>query len=93
MLVCVRREVDPFRPPLTFLLDYLLREFKDGKGRSYSSLNTIRSAISAVVTIDGNSAGRHLLVSRFMKAVFQMKPSFSRCHTTWDSELLLTYII
>ena len=55
--VCIRREVDPFRPPLTFLL-----EFQDGKGRGYSSLNTIRSAFSAMATIDGEPAGRHPLL-------------------------------
>ena len=27
-----------------------------------------------------------------MKAVFQLRPSFSSCRSTWDPELLLTYI-
>ena len=70
MSVCIRQEVDPFRPTLTFRLDYLLREFKDVKGQCYSSLNTIRSAISAVATIGGKPAGRHTLVSSFIKVVF-----------------------
>ena len=76
MPVCLSREVDPFRPSVSFLLDFLLQEFNKGKGRSYSTINSIRSAISAVAIVDGKPAGQHPLVCRFMKAVFQERPTF-----------------
>lgn len=73
-------------------LEYLLSEFKK-EGRSYSTMNTIRSAISAIANISEHPAGQHPLVSRFMKAIFQDRPSFPRCHTTWDPQLVLNYLM
>lgn len=55
-------------------------------------MNTIRSAISTVALIDGQPAGQHLLVRRFMKAVFQEKPSLARLQSTWDPDLILDYL-
>lgn len=92
MLFCIGRKIGPFQPPIGHLLEYLLQEFKKEKGRSYSSMNLIRSAISAIATIDNVPAGRHPLVCRFMKAVFQLRPSLSRSRITWDPDLVLTYI-
>lgn len=92
MSFCIRRKVDPFQPSIAFLLDFLFLEFKKAKGRGYSSMNTIRSAISAVATIDGTPAGQHPLVRRFMKAVFQERPSFPRLHSTWDPDVVLRHI-
>lgn len=92
MHFCLRRETDPFQPPVGFFLDYLLNEFNRGVGRGYSSMNTIRSSISAIASIDGVPAGRHPLVCRFMRAVFQLRPSLSRSRITWDPALVLTHI-
>ena len=55
-------------------------------------MNTIRSAISSISYIDDKPAGKHPLVSRLMRAVFQQRPSFSRCQSTWDPDLILNYI-
>ena len=92
MSFCIGRKIGPFQPPIGLLLEYLLQEFKKEKGRSYSSMNLLRSAISAIATIDNVPAGRHPLVCRFMKAVFQLRPSLSRSRITWDPDLVLTYI-
>ena len=77
---------------MSVLLDYLLLQFNSKTGRGYSSMNTIRSAISAIATIDGHPAGQHPLVSRFMKAVFLERPSLPRSRTTWDPQLVLDYL-
>ena len=90
--VCLRREIDPFLPPVNFLLDFLLSEFQRVPARSYSTMNTIRSALSTIARLDGQPAGQHPLVIRFMRAVFQERPAFSRCHFTWDPKLVLTYL-
>ena len=55
-------------------------------------MNTLRSAISAIANIDDKPTGKHPLISRFLKAVFQEKPPLSRSLTTWDPELMFTYI-
>lgn len=56
-------------------------------------MNSLRSAISAIATIDGKIAGEHLLVSRFMKAVFNLKPALPRYNITWDPQIVLNYIV
>ena len=89
---CVSREADPFQPSLNFLLEFLLHEFRKETGRSYSTMNTIRSAISSVASINDKPAGQHPLVKRFMKAVFQLRPALPRHHCTWDPELVLHHI-
>ena len=92
LLFCLGREIDPIQPPVSVLLDYLLLQFNSKTGRGYSSMNTIRSAISAIATIDGHPAGQHPLVSRFMKADFLERPSLPRSRTTWDPQLVLDYL-
>ena len=90
---CVHGGFNPFQPSIKILLDFLYKEFKSGKGRQYSSMNSLRSAISAIATIDGKIAGEHLLVSRFMKAVFNLKPALPRYNITWDPQIVLNYIV
>ena len=92
MSFCFGREADPFSPPLSVLLDFLLLEFRRDIGRIYSTMTMICSAISAVVYVNGQPAGQHPLVIRFMRGVFQERPSLSRCRITWDPELVLDYI-
>ena len=53
---------------------------------------TMRSAISVIARIDGRPAGQHPLICRFLKSVFQERPSFSQCHRTQDSDVMLTHI-
>jgi hypothetical protein len=55
-------------------------------------MNTVRSALSTVVTINGTPAGQHDLVKRFMKSVFQEKPALPRYQTTWDPDIVLSFI-
>lgn len=92
MSVCLEGQVDPFQPPLPFLLDYLLSEFNRIPERSYGCLNTTRSAISTIAYIDHLPAGQHPLVCRFMKAIFQVRPSLSRSRITWDPDMVLSHI-
>ena len=92
MLFCGERETDPFYPSIGVLLDFLLSEFRKGQGRSYSSMNTIRSALSAIASVQGQPAGQHLLVIRFLKGVFLERPSLSRCRATWDPDLIFRHL-
>ena len=63
------------------------------KGNSYSSVNTLRSAISAILApIDGTPAGSHPLIKRFMSGVFNIRPSLPRYSYTWDVNIVLRYI-
>ena len=66
---CQQRNRDPTFGPIEDVVNFLSESF--GKGSQYRSLNSYRSAISAVHgKIDGYSVGQHPLVSRLLKGAF-----------------------
>ena len=61
------------------------------KGLSYTTINTARSAISAItLSEDKNTIGCHPLVSRFMKGTYKSSPRTPRYQSTWDVQPVLT---
>ena len=72
-------------------VNFLAIFYDEGKG--YSALNTARSALSTVFTLQNNQTfGIHPLVTRFMKGVFETRPSLPRYSETWDVNVVLDYI-
>ena len=71
---CITRETDPAEAPSAEVfefLNHLLRE----RGLAYRTINCYRSAISSFhASIDGSNVGKHPLVSRFLKSVFNLRP-------------------
>lgn len=60
---------------------------------SYSTLNSVRSALSTIITLPGNiSVGNHPLITRFLKGVFQTRPSLPRYTSIWDVGVVLTFL-
>ncbi|MES9884832.1 MAG: hypothetical protein ABW185_28635 [Sedimenticola sp.] len=73
------------------MLDFLTHLFQRGCG--YSAINTARSALSATgLIIDGFAVGAHPLVVRYMKGVFNLRPTKPKYSTTWDVSKVLLYI-
>ena len=63
------------------------------QGIGYSGLNTARSALSTIVVLSNNASfGTHPLVCRFMKGVFEMRPSLPRYKDIWDVSTVLEYL-
>ncbi|XP_068739614.1 uncharacterized protein [Montipora capricornis] len=88
---CRGRETNPYDPPIGTVLDFLVT--LHDKGLKYSTLNTARSAISAVILPTNNhTIGTHPLVSRFMRGIYKANPPASRYHTTWNVQTVLTYL-
>ena len=72
-------------------MNYLAELYNTGIG--YSALNTARSALSSYVILpDGSLFGTHPLVRRFMKGVFENRPSLPRYSATWDIAVVLKYL-
>jgi len=72
-------------------IDFLASLYEEGLG--YSSINTARSALSSVLTLPGNvTFGNHPLVSRFLKGVFELKPSLPRYNHIWDISVVLEHL-
>lgn len=89
---CVERSLKPNEPSVSEILDFLLHLYDNGDG--YSALNTARSAVSAIqVSTEGQTIGSHPLVCRFMRGVFNTRPSLPRYAETWDANMLLDYLI
>ena len=85
-----------FHPPVELVLEFLLLEFRsgklDGSSRSFRSMGVIRSALSAVATIDGVPVGQHRFVRQFMKAVFNERPALPRYKSIWDPDIVLGFL-
>ena len=62
------------------------------RGLSYSAINTARSALSAVVSIDNTPIGQHRLVTRFLKSVFEQRPALPKNVVVWDASQVLNYL-
>ena len=88
---CCKQQIDPIRATLTMVVDFLTDLYE--QGQQYSSLNTARSALSSVIALSGEvPIGRHPLVCRFLKGVFQERPALPRYVDTWDVGLVLNYV-
>ena len=62
------------------------------RGLKYSTLNTARSAISAVILPTNNhTIGTHPLVSRFMRGIYKSNPPTPRYHTR-NVQTVLTHL-
>lgn len=88
---CRGRETNPYDPPIGTVLDVLVT--LHDKGLKYSTLNTAKSAISAVILPTNNhTIGTHPPVSRFMRGSYKSNPPTPRYHTTWKVQTVLTYL-
>ena len=91
IVFCSTRKSDPYNPPLTAVLDFLVS--LHDKGLSYTTINTARSAISAItIPVNNMTIGNLPLISRFMKGVYKGSPPTPRYQSTWDVQPVLTYI-
>ena len=62
-------------------------------GRSYSTVNTYRSAISATIhSVTGRDLGSNHVVGRFMKGIYVAKPPLPRHTATWDVSKVTDYL-
>lgn len=70
------------------LIRYLTVLFNRGLG--YSAINTARSAVSTLSSMLGKEQiGNDIVVTRFMRGVFNSRPALPRYSFTWDPDLVL----
>ena len=88
---CCERGIDPISTSLNQPIEFLTKIFASGVG--YSSVGTARSALSSVLIMDnGISFGKHPLVQRFMKGIFNLRPTLPWQFAVWDSDIVLDYL-
>lgn len=83
-IFCQDHKICPFSPEIDYVIAFLTQELRNVS--SYSTLNTMRSAISL---ISDSGIGKHPLVKRFCKEASINKQQKSRYDFTWDPALLL----
>ena len=92
-MFCSERSVDPISPSVNNVLEFLLQLYKKCLSySSYSSINTHRSALSCFITVDNCDEGQHPVVCRFMKGIYQLRPTQSRYRYIWHVDVVLDYL-
>ena len=88
---CAQNECSFLDPPISKAVDFLTGLFH--QGLSYTSINTARSALSALLHREDNNIpfGQLPLVKRFMKGIFELRPSFPRYESVWDVNKVFDY--
>ena len=89
---CTKKSIDPFNASVYDGAEFLVNFFRES-GNGYSSLNTARSAISAIIRpTDSVSFGEHPLITRLLKGMFRERPSLRKYIVTYDAKSVLDYI-
>ena len=89
---CISRETDPAEAPLAEVLEFLSHLFRE-RGLAYRTINCYRSAISSFhAPIDGSNVGKHPLVSRCLKGVFNLRPPLPKYTFFWDVRTVLDHL-
>ncbi|XP_063915050.1 uncharacterized protein LOC135131313 [Zophobas morio] len=83
---CQSEKRDPLQPDIYLVLKYLT--FRFNHEASYGTLNSERSAINLISTID---LGSDPAISRFFKGVFKNRPPKPKYDTTWNTEAVLNW--
>jgi len=87
---CRQQQTNPLHASVVTGIDFLAElSVKCG----YSAVNTARSALSSVLILpEGKTFGEHPLVCRFMKGLFELKPTLPRYSEIWDPEVVLEFL-
>lgn len=84
---CHETETDIYEASANRILEFSQRRY--GLGASYGTLNSMRSAISLILT---NDVTNDRIIARFFKGIFRLKPMKPRYNETWDVGVVLTFI-
>ena len=88
---CASSGYNSIQAPTSAIFDFLACQFVDGK--QYRTINSYCSAISMTHTpIDGVVVGKHPLVTRLMKGIFNCRPPQPRYAFIWDVGRVLEHI-
>lgn len=84
---CKSKNNCPYTYSLQSILEFLNSIFKEGK--TYSLLNSHRSALSLIFQIDVKDMK---LISRYLKGIYNQRPGRPKYDNTWDPQPVLSYL-
>ena len=86
-----RRHFNFLSPAPSHIIAFLTRLYKKGAG--YSAINTARSAINQLVSVcSEKNFGSCIILNKFMKGIFELRPALPKYNEIWDVQTVLDYI-
>ena len=87
-----RKDINPIDTTIARVLDFLSELVESDL--SYSAINTARAALSPCVTVEnGMALSEHILVKKFMKGVYELRPALSKYNQILDPETVLQFLM
>ena len=80
--------IDFMQPQICEVANYISSLYKSGL--SYRAINCARSALSSFIYMDNLPVGKHPLIKRLLKGIFERRPALIRNHI-WDVKIVLDY--
>ncbi|XP_053379460.1 uncharacterized protein LOC123550588 [Mercenaria mercenaria] len=91
LLFSSSKNIDTFNPSSVKVLEFLTELFNQGLG--YSAINTAKSAISSTCNLINNrDIGNEMIIKRFMRGLFTIRPALPKYDHIWDVNKVLQYI-
>lgn len=88
---CNEKQINKVQITLEDVLEYFSTLYQNGL--QYSGLNTARGALSSLgITLDGISVGKHPMVIRYMRGIYNLCPPKPRYDRTWDVNKVLNFL-
>lgn len=84
---CITKKHNPFEYSLNLVLTFLSTQFQEGA--SYSTINSQHAAIVLLFSVENLDK---LIFKRFLKGIYNQKPSRPKYQTTWDPHPVLIYL-
>ena len=87
---CEGNSIDPDEPETRDILNFISCLFD--QNCSYDQMKNARSAFSSMIRpLENKTFGQIPIVKRFMKGVFELRPTFPRISVVWDVNILFDY--
>ena len=88
---CSERQIDKINPSVGNVVAFLTDLYDEGL--SYSAINTAKSMLSSVFEIiHKRDIGKEVLIRRFMKGIFHLRPVIPKTIFTWDVKVVLKFL-
>lgn len=88
---CSKKQINSLQADINEVLEFLTELYENGIG--YSAMNTARCALSAIGLVrDGFAIGAHPVIIRYMKGVFNLRPTGSKYTEIWPVSKVLIYL-
>ena len=88
---CEQRKIDLLQVSVDEVVNFLSQSFAEGK--SYSTVNTYRSALSSTLySVNNVAVGSHPLVVRLLKGIYHLRTPLPRYSSTWDVAKVTSYL-